>query len=142
MNANTDNNKVHGSKTQIRYAEVLHWIALIGLVLLVATFALYLSGLIPPLVEPSEVTQMWHLSAEEYTETNNIPTGWGWIQEIVHGDMLAFASLVLLASGTIICFIITLFSFLKDKDWIYSGIIILEIFVLLLAASGLVAGGN
>ena len=139
---NKKDKNIRGSETQIRYAEVLHWIALIGLVLLLATFALYLSGLIPPLVEPSEVPAMWHLSAEEYTEANNIPTGWAWIREIVHGDVLSFASLVLLASGTIICFIITLFSFLKDKDWIYSGIIILEIFVLLLAASGLVAGGH
>jgi hypothetical protein len=136
------NNNIRGSETQIRYAEVLHWIALIGLALLLVTFVLYVSGLIPPLVEPSEVPAMWHLSAEEYTEANNIPTGWAWIREIVHGDVLSFASLVLLASGTIICFIITLFSFLKDKDWIYSGIIILEIFVLLLAASGLVAGGH
>jgi hypothetical protein len=139
---NKKDKNIRGSETQIRYAEVLHWIALIGLVLLLATFALYLSGLIPPLVEPSEVPAMWHLSAEEYAEANNIPTGWAWIREIIHGDVLSFASLVLLASGTIICFIITLFSFLKDKDWIYSGIIILEIFVLLLAASGLVAGGH
>ncbi len=139
----SENNKnIRGSKTQIRYAEVLHWISLIGLALLLAAFALYLSGLLPPLVDPSEVPRMWHLSAEEYTEANNIPTGWGWVQKIAYGDVLSFASLVLLASGTLICFSITLFSFLKDKDWIYSGIIILEIGVLLLAASGLVAGGH
>lgn len=130
------------NEMQIQYAEVLHWIAVIGFGLLLLTFFIYMTGLLPPLVPPEKVPQMWHMEAEEYVEANRIPTGWRWVSSLGHGDILAFASLIFLAAGTILCFIITLFSFLKRREFIYSAIIAAEILVLLLAASGLVSGGH
>lgn len=141
-NITNQESAAQANEMQVRYAEVLHWIAMIGFGLLLLTFFIYISGILPSLVPPEKVPQMWHMEAEEYVKVNHIPIGWKWIFSLGHGDILAFASLIFLAAGTIFCFIITLFSFLKRREFIYSAIIAAEILVLLLAASGLVSGGH
>lgn len=132
----------HVDETQLHYADILHWVAIIGFVFLILTFGLYVSGTLPSLVNPSEVPQMWHLQSEAFLQQTGLSTGWEWVEDIAHGDILTFASLIFLASGTIICFAITLVIFIKKKEWAYTVFVALEIVVLLTAASGLVAGGH
>lgn len=140
------NKKTHSEngadEMQIRYAEILHRIATAGLGFLIISFFLYVSGIPSPLVPPEKVPELWHMEAAAFVEKNNLPTKWEWISSLGRGDVLAFSSLAFLASGTILCFIITLFAFLKRKEYIYSVIIAAEILVLVLAAAGIAGGGN
>lgn len=137
-----DNSQSNVSEVQLKYAAFLHWVALIGLIFLVVGFSLYVFGILPPLVEPERVTEMWHMEAEEYIEANNLPTGWSWLYHIGNGDIVTFSSLIFLALGTIICLLPTLVLFLKNRDLLYALFVFLELVVLILAATGILIGSH
>ena len=131
-----------GDDIQHLYANTLHWIAIIGFIFLVLSFIIYVLGILPPLVEPSTIPDMWHLPADEYVELNRLSTGWDWVDTIAHGDIIAMSSLFFLATGTIICFAVILVMFIKRRIWPYAIFTAAEIIVLLLAAGGIVTGSH
>ncbi len=58
------------------------------------------------------------------------------------GDYLNFVGIALLAAVTIVCYIGILPNLFRKKDWIYATIAVLEVLILVLAASGIVAVGH
>ncbi len=58
------------------------------------------------------------------------------------GDFINFLGIAFLALLTIICYIVLFFGYVKKKDKIYATIVIAEILVLALAASGLLGSGG
>jgi len=121
-----------------------------GLAMLLVTFSLYVLGIVSPAVPIQELPNYWTLSAHEYLEAVNheflhrehIVTGWGWMAVLNRGDYLNFAGIALLAAVTIVCYLGILPTLLKKRDWIYFAIALLEIIILVLAASGIVAVGH
>lgn len=136
------NDKAKVSEEQLIYANFLGKGALTALVLIIIIFMIYLSGVLPNLVDYDKVQSYWTLRASDYLHKTNSPSGWNWIGLLNKGDMLNYVGIILLAGMTIICYLRLLPMFLKKKDTAYTIITIIEIVVLLFAASGILKSGG
>ena len=135
---------------QLRYASILEVGVLLGLVLLLVTFALYVSGAVAPSVPLHELPRYWAMSVQDYLHATNaehlhhehVITGWGWLSVIGKADYLNFVGIVLLAGVTIVCFLGIIPMLVRKHDPIYATMAVLEVLVLVLAASGVLAAGH
>lgn len=138
------------SQEQLLYARILAWGTYIGLVILVVTFTLYILGTLTPSLPIQELPNYWTLSAHEYLEAVNqqflhrehLVTGWRWVAVLNRGDYLNFVGIAFLALVTIVCYASIVPTLLRKRDWIYSGIALMEILILALAASGILKVGH
>ncbi len=148
--ADTRSLEVGANADQLLYASILAKGMYLGLGLLLATFALYITGLLRPGVPIEELPNYWTLSAHEYLEAVNheflhrpeIVVGWGWTNLLGLGDYLNFVGIALLAAITIVCYLGILPNLLRKGDLVYASIAALEVIILVLAASGVVAVGH
>lgn len=136
------NNSKGASKEQVLYANILNAGMLIGLISLVLIFILYVSGILSPLIPLEKVQTYWVLSVHEYLEKSGIQVGWAWFGELQYGDMLNYIPIALLSLLTIVCYIFLIPGLIRKKDKPYIIICILEIIVLLIAASGVLGSGG
>ena len=127
---------------QLTYATILNWGAWAGIVIMTITYIIYVFHLIPPYVDVNLVTQHWDKKVQHYLEITNSPKGWEWLLLLSHGDFLNFIGIALLAILTIICYLVLTIGYLKQKDKLYAGIAILEVLVLVFAASGILGSGG
>ena len=127
---------------QLAYADVLEIGLNVGRFFLAATFLLYAFSITTPKVPLSELTAKWTLSAEQYASLVGVGTGWGWLDLVHYGDYMNFLGIAFLASITVACYLRMLPLFFRSKDYSLSVILLLEILVLFLAASGLLALGH
>ena len=82
------------------------------------------------------------MSAPEFLEKANMPAGWGWINLLNHGDILNFIGIAFLAGLTIICYL-AIIPYLFNSGARAVGILaIVEVLILLLAASGIIHIGH
>jgi hypothetical protein len=141
---------VEASEEQLLYAKILAIGMYVGLATLLVTFTLYVTGIMAPAVPIQELPNYWTLSAHDYLVAINndflhregIVVGWGWMALLDMGDYLNFVGIALLALVTIFCYMGILPTLFRKKDWVYAAIAILEVLVLVLAASGKVTGGH
>lgn len=82
------------------------------------------------------------MSANDYIHTLNTPTGYGWIAMLGKGDYLNFIGIAILVGLTTSCYLVILPIFIRKKDTPYTVIIIVEIAILVLAASGILKDGG
>ena len=129
--------KQKATQIQLVFASLIQKFVVVDLVLLAAGFIVYVFGVVKPKVTPQRITQLWHLEASELLEKTGVEDGWGWVKNITSGDALSLATLVFLPCATIICLALILPLFVKIKDFTYTIIIILEIVILILTASGI-----
>ncbi|MDK2887149.1 MAG: hypothetical protein PWP72_26 [Thermoanaerobacter sp.] len=134
--------KVEVAPEQLVYANVLLYGSWLGIALLLLTNVIYLTGLVRPYIEPSMLPQYWGMKASEFVQVAHIPTGWGWISMLGYSDFLNFIGMALLGALTIIGYLILLPAYLSKKDMPYTFIVLTEIVVLVLAASGILAVGG
>ena len=135
---------------QILYARVLEMGMFVGLVILFITFGAYVSGIMAPAVPLDQVPNYWHLGVHEYLEAVNQdhlklahpPTGWAWMTMLGKGDFVNFIGIAILGGITIICYLAILPTLLRKKDNVYVTMALLEVVVLTLAASGILAVGH
>lgn len=127
---------------QIKYANLLSLGAWSGMFLLVVTFLLYCFGVMEPAIPIEKVVANWHLSVSDFGKATGAPHGWQWLSLLGTGDYVNFIGLAILGGITILCYLILLPGFLKQKDNIYVTIVILEVLVLCFAASGLLGSGG
>lgn len=137
-----NNNHAHPNNAQLVYANVLHWASTLGIVFVVLGFAVYVFELLPLSVSIDDIAQSWHLSAAELNQQYHLPTGWAWVSDILKGDILSFASIVYLSGATIICLVAVAGVFFKEKNIIYTVIAVLQVLVLVFAASGVIGSGH
>jgi len=130
------------SKEQILYANILNAGMLIGLVSLILIFILYVSGILEALIPLEKVQEYWVMSVHEYLKQSGIQTGWAWLGKLNFGDMLSLLPIAFLSLLTVICYLVMLPELICKKDTAYIVIAILEIIVLLFAASGILATGG
>ena len=72
--------------------------------LLLGSFALYVFGLVDPLVPTAELVRLWSLPVDRYVAATGAPTGWGWLGVLGKADYMNFAGIALLAAITIVCY--------------------------------------
>lgn len=131
----------HVPAEQKTYATLLLYGCWIGIGIMVITYFFYLSGIIEPYVSIDKVTDLWHLPSDEFSQRLDIPGGWGWTALLGYGDFLNFIGIVMLGALTIIGYLVLIPAYIKKKDMLFTSIAIVEILVLLLAASGILGGG-
>lgn len=127
---------------QLRYARLLDLGARAGLVLLVLTFAAYVSGLLAPLVPVDELPRLWGLPVSRYLAETGAPTGWGWLALISKGDVAGLAGIVLLSTCSLACLVALVPLYRRQGDRAYVVLCLAEAAVLVLAASGWLTGGH
>jgi hypothetical protein len=130
------------SEEQILYANILNTGMLIGLAGLVITFILYATGILSPLIPLEKVSAYWQVSVHEYLEQSGIKAGWAWLGNLNYGDMLNFLPIAFLSLLTIVCYLAILPGLIRKKDKAYIVICILEVIVLVVAASGILGTGG
>ena len=127
---------------QLTYANLLFYGSWGAIAILIFTFAIYVSGFFESYIPINEVSQYWSMPVSQYVHEANIPIGWGWAGLLGKGDFLNFIGIVWLAGMTIVCYVVILPHYLKEKDVIFVVLVILEVLVLCLGASGLLGTGG
>lgn len=137
-----DNEALKPTREQIIYANLLIIGVWIGIIILGTTYAIYLTGILPSHVDISIIPRVWGQGVNEYLEITHSPHGWGWVRLLTKGDFLNYIGFVLLALMTIICYLVLVRGYFRQKNWVFVIIALLEIIVLSVAASGIFGGGG
>ena len=124
------------------YGTWLLWGTRATLTLLIAAFALYVLGLVPAHVPIEQLPQLWELPADELLRRTGVQPGWGWASLVARADMLNMAGIALVASVSIPCVAAVLPIFVKRGEPVLAWICVLQVAVLVLAASGVLAGAH
>jgi hypothetical protein len=130
------------TEEQLAYAVLLDKGMKIGLLILIITFTLYLTGIMKPYIPVEELPNYWSMSVHEYLEHAEVEAGWGWLKMISKGDFVNFIGIAFLAGVSIVCYIRIIPILFRKKDTIFVVIAVLEVLVLVLAASGLLKSGG
>ena len=127
---------------QITYANLLFIGAWAGILLMLITYFIYVTGILSPHIDVTVITQNWDKGVDEFLEITHSPDGWGWLRLLNKGDFINFIGLVFIAVLTIICYLFLVVGYKKRNDWVYFFICLFEIAVLTLAASGILGTGG
>lgn len=127
---------------QLLYARLLDLTAKIGFAALVAGFLAYAVGWLPAHVPVDRLSELWSLPLAEYLRRTDTPTGWGWFAHLGKGEFASLAGIALLSGCSLVCLAAVIPVYARRREWVYAAICVLEILVLLLAASGLLTVGH
>ena len=134
------------SAEQLRYAALLDICTRVGLVVLVLSFAAYATGLLQPQVPLQQLPKLWSQPVGSYLAQTQMPTGWGWLALVFtaqpRGDVVGLLGIVILAGCSVLCVLALVPHYLRRGDKAYVALCLAEVAVVLLAASGLIAGGH
>lgn len=133
---------LEASDEQLRYAQILEKGMFIGLLLLLVTFGIYVFGIMKPYIPLDRVSSYWSMNVHDYLHTTNIKPGWSWLGMLGYGDFINFVGVAILAGVTIMCYLAIIPIFLKTNDKVYALLALLEVVILCLAASGILAVGH
>ena len=144
------NHNTQATEEQVQYAAILEKGMYAGLVLMVITFALYVLGIMAPIVPLSEISTYWSMPVHDYLVAINtnfihwehLPTGWSWVKLIGYGDFLNFLPVTILSGITILCYMVITPGLFARGDKAMGIMSIAEVLILTLAASGLLAVGS
>lgn len=127
---------------QRTYAHLLSLGSTGGLALLVIAFLLYVSGTLPPLIDVADLPRVWTLSAREIAEQEGHPAGWQWLALLHHGDIFNLLGIAVLAGCSILPLAAVAALYWRGRERAYAIMAAVQVLVLVLAASGLVASGH
>ena len=127
---------------QIIYARWLDWGTRVSLAVLVAAFLAYVLGVTPAALPLAEVPRFWGLPLERYLALSGAPSGWGWLGMLDKGDYQSLVGVALLGLVTVLCYLRLLPALLARGERLQAAIVVAQVVVLLLAASGVLAGGH
>ena len=137
-----ENDKTKASEEQILYANLLSYGTWIGLATLVVTFILYVGKILEPVIPIEKLPDYWGMKAKDYMHELKLPHGWGWTSLAGHGDFVNFIGVVALAGLTVVCYLSILPIFIRKKDTPFVIMAIVEVLILVLAASGILTAGG
>lgn len=135
-------NKLKATEEQLAYAKLLDIGMKIGLLSIIVTFIIYMSGLLTPYIAISDLPKYWSMPVNDYLTATGIHTGWSWVRMIGKGDFLNFIGIAFLSGITIVCYIRIIPILFRKKDTAYAILAIVEVLVLVLAASGVLKVGG
>ena len=135
-------NKVKATEEQLAYAALLDIGMKLGLLMLVISFAIYVLGIFTPHVPVGDLPKYWSLPVKDYLKATDIHTGWSWLHLLGKGDFLNFVGIAFLSGVTILCYVRIIPILFRKKDTVYALLAVIEVLVLVLAASGLLKGGG
>ncbi len=134
--------KSKATEEQLAYANILDYGMKAGLLIIVVTFIIYMTGFLTPHVPVNDLPKYWSMPVKKYLAATHIHPGWSWLGMIGKGDFLNFIGISFLAGITIPCYIRIIPVFFRKKDSVYGMLAIIEVLVLALAASGILKSGG
>ncbi|ACD89145.1 conserved hypothetical protein [Chlorobium limicola DSM 245] len=129
--------KAEIDKVQLVYASVLDVVSHIGMALIAAGFLIYVLKLLPLTVSIEDVAAHWQMRAADMNRILTVPSGWSWVQDPLHGDVLSYFSIVFLSMAAMICLVSVIPVFLGEKNRTYALIALLQVMVLAAAVVGI-----
>jgi hypothetical protein len=126
----------------IEQAITARWIEIgvrLGFVVLAVTFALYVLGLVEPLVSPQELVRLWQLPVDRYVAATGAPTGSAWLRFLIRGDYLNLLGVAVFALVALACYARMVPLFLRQGRRTQALFAALQVLVLLAAAVGVAA---
>jgi len=133
---------IEAGPEQILYAKILQKGMYLGMAILFITFGIYTFGIMKPYIPLDKISTYWSMNVNEYLHEANIKGGWSWLSMLKYGDFINFIGIAILAGVTIICYAAIIPILLKNKDRVYAVAALLEVLILSLAASGILAVGH
>ena len=138
------------TEEQVLYADILEKGMYAGLAIMIIAFALYVLGVLPPVVPLNEISAYWSTPVHDYLVAINtnflhwdhLPTGWSWMNLLGYGDFLNFLPVAILSGVTILCYIVITPGLFARKDKAMAIMAMAEAVILTLAASGVLSGGG
>lgn len=134
--------KTQASQEQFIYAGILSYGTWVGLATLVVTFFLYVSGILAPVIPIDKLPDYWTMKAKDYLHVAHLPQGWGWTNLVGHGDFVNFIGIAALAGLTVLCYAAIIPTLLRKKETAFVVMAVVEILILVLAASGILTAGG
>jgi hypothetical protein len=134
--------KTQATEEQLAYAKILNVVMFLGLAIMVVTFIIYMFGILPSFIPPQDIPKYWGMKSSNFIHTFHAPTGWAWVALTNKGDYLNFVGIAILAGLTVLCYLVILPILMRKKDRAYVVIAIIEVLVLVLAASGILKSGG
>lgn len=134
--------KVHATEEQIAYAKLLDMGMKLGMLALIITFIIYVGGILTPHIPVNDLPKYWSMPVKDYLSATGIHPGWTWLGLLGKGDFLNFLGIAFLSGVTILCYIRIIPIFFRKKDAVYGILAIIEVLVLVLAASGILKSGG
>lgn len=105
-------------------------------------FLLYAGGVVPAFVPLETLPDFWALPVDQYLERTGAPAGWGWLGLIAFSDYASLACIALIGLVTVLCYLAVLPMLLRLGDRLQTGLVIAQAVVLVIAASGVLAGSH
>jgi hypothetical protein len=124
------------SPEQKRYSTYLHYGAWLGIGVMLLSYMVYLFGIVDPYVPMERLTEYWAMSSEQYLARAGVPSQWGWVVLVGHGDFLNFAGIALMGLLTVGGLLMLLPAYMRKRDWPFVLIVLLQILVLGASISG------
>ncbi len=122
------------------YARWLERGARATFVFALATLALYLAGVLPPLLPLDELPRLWTLSAAEMMREAHAPGGWSWVHFVRYGDYLNVLGISFFALLSLVCTARVIPAFAERGERAQAILAALQVLVLLVAALNLFPG--
>ena len=138
MNSGSGTNQIE--QAQVSYATLLVWLVRVGLVGMAGLFLPYATGLVAAAVPIAEVPMYWSMDATSYGQAMGVSTGWGWVGSLADSGVLAFAGIILFPASATLAALAAAAFFVRQRIAVYPLIALAEAVVLVIAATGILAG--
>lgn len=126
---------------QERYARWLDASTKLAFLVTVASFFVYVSGALPSFIRLEELPRLWGLPLDQYLARTGAPTGWEWLRLVGYGDYLNYLGICLFALVILICHAAIAPRLIARGERLIFLLAVAQVLVLLVAASGVFAGG-
>jgi hypothetical protein len=134
------NNRV--SDEQLRYATWLARGTTFGFAAMALGFIAYVIGVLEPHVAFEDLPSLWSIPAASYVEAAGIPEGWGWLALTQKADMLNLVGIAMLSGCSVVALLAVIPVYTRQRNRIFVGVCIVEIAIMVLAASNVLAAGH
>ena len=134
--------RIDATDAQMRYADVLEWGARLSLVVITIGFVFYVVGWPAPLVPMDRLPEVWGLPVAEYLRATGVPTGWAWLADLGHGDVVGELGVAMLALCSIPAVLALVPLYRARGDKVFVALCVAQAAVIASSASGLFSLGH
>jgi hypothetical protein len=137
--------RIYADRVQFAYAKTLDIVAHAVMLVIGIGYLLYILRLLPLTVPIETIAGNWQLSSSELQSKLHVFCGWSCFTSLpvlLHGDAVSYASVVMLSMATLFCLVTAVMAFFREKNHLFLMIAILQVVVLLVAASGVMTLGH
>ena len=130
------------SEDHLRYAAWLARGTTLGFGAMAIAFMAYIGGVVDPHVSLSDLPLLWSKPAAGYLAASGIDGGWGWLTLVHRADMLNLVGIAVLSGCSVVALFAVTLRYMRQHDRLLAAVCVLEILLIVLAASNLLSGAH